>query len=306
MGKIREGIISKTKEAWVLVRGRPAEWSQAGGVLGIGAKVGLAGPFPAGIVALEMARLLEAVGGHPGQDGRITCWVIPLDVSADLLESGMGWLDETEVARAGRYHFEHHRRRFIARRAARRRILGALVQVPPSAVAFREVGTGKPELEVKVEGRKSLHFSASHSEETAIVAVSEQAPIGVDVEAYRMVEGSLWEVRHLFAETERSALERVSERDRARVFFDCWTRKEACVKADGAGLQLDLDTYEVPVGPMEAWVPVVLPGRTSPDREVRLSALPMGEELSAALAVVGPGEFKVELRSWDWSEAFRG
>jgi 4'-phosphopantetheinyl transferase len=259
--------------------------------------------FPAGNVPPEMSRLLEAVGAHPAMDGRIVCWFIPLDVAPEVLEAGERWLDEAERERAARYHFEHHRRRFVARRAARRRILGSMLRVPPEAVPFREVGSGKPE--VVRTSPDPFHFSASHSEEHAVVAVSTQVPLGIDIEVYRMVEGSLWEVRHLFADTERSALERVSERERARVFFDCWTRKEACVKADGAGLQIDLDTYEVPVGPLNAGVSVELAGRTSPDREIRLLPLSLGDELSAALAVVGPGEFKVEVRPWDWSEAFR-
>lgn len=266
-------------------------------------KVSLAVPFAAGIVPRDMSRLLEAVGGHPARDETIFCWSIPLDVSPDVLEAGERWLDEAERDRAGRYHFEHHRRRFVARRAARRRILGSLLQVPPEAVPFREVGSGKPEVAAT---SSPLHFSASHSEEHAVVAVSTRTPLGVDIEVYRMVEGSLWEVRHLFADTERSALERVSERERARLFFDCWTRKEACVKADGAGLQIDLDTYEVPVGPLHASISVALAGRTRSDQEVRLLPLSMGDDVSAALAVVGPGEFRVEVRAWDWSEAFRG
>ena len=259
--------------------------------------------FPPGNLPGDMSRLLEAVGGYPAKDGRIFCWSIPLDVCSEVLEAGERWLDEVERERAARYHFEHHRRRFVARRAARRRILGALLQVPPEEVPFREVGSGKPE--VDQSSRDRLHFSASHSEEHAVVAVSTQAPLGVDIEVYRMVEGSLWEVRHLFADTERGALERVSERERSRLFFDCWTRKEACVKADGAGLQMDLDTYEVPVGPLSAGVSVELAGRCTRDREVRLLPLSLGDEVSAALAVVGPGEFKVEVLAWDWSDALR-
>jgi len=252
-----------------------------------------------------MARLLDAVGAHSTRDGKvITCWAISLDVSSDVLEAGKAWLDATELERAGRYHFEHHRRRFIARRAARRRILGALLNVPPASVPFREVGTGKPE--VGGDGKASLHFSASHSEEMAVVAVCREVPIGVDVEVYRMVEGSLWEVRHLFADTERSALERVSERDRSRLFFDCWTRKEACVKAEGGGLLIDLDSYEVPVGCLGTGVPVRFAGKESPGQEVHLLPLPLGDEVSAALAVVGQNGFAVEMRHWDWSEALRG
>ncbi|MBL9127147.1 MAG: 4'-phosphopantetheinyl transferase superfamily protein [Verrucomicrobiales bacterium] len=234
----------------------------------------------------------------------VTCWAIPLEVPSAVLEAAGTFLDGGELARAGRYAFEHHRRRFLARRLARRMILGRALSIEPGAVGFLEVGAGKPEV-VALDGRVA-HFSASHSEDFAVVAVSERMPIGVDVEAYRMVEGSLWEVRHLFAESERLALERVSERERSRLFFDCWTRKEACVKADGAGLSVDLDSYEVPVGPLTEPVEVTFAGATASDSGVLLLPLNLGNEVSGALAVAGKDGAVVEVRSWDWGEALRG
>lgn len=234
----------------------------------------------------------------------IPCWVIPLDVPECVLEAGLACLDASEVARAGRYHFECHRRRFIARRTARRYLLGKLLEQSPAAVQFREVGSGKPE--ILAEGGPPVHFSGSHSEETAVLAVSPNFPIGVDVETYRMVEGSLWEVRHLFAEGERTALERISERDRSRMFFDCWTRKEACVKADGAGLEIALDSFEVPVGEMTGSIRVSMGGGRKRSGDVHLLPVPVNQELSVSLAVRARAAHAVELKNWDWSEALRG
>lgn len=238
--------------------------------------------------------------------GTVVCWVIGLDVPAEVLESGCGLLDPGELERAGRYPLEHLRRRFMARRIARRLILGASLGVDAVSVDFREVGSGKPEV-VRDES-VPVHFSASHSEDVAVVAVSAKAPVGVDVEVYRMVEGSLWEVRHLFADSERSALERVSERERSRLFFDCWTRKEACVKADGAGMALDLDSFEVPVGRIEEdGVTVSFARGGGGCRAVRLRSLDLGEELSGAVAVAvaGRGIPEVVVRAWDWGEVLR-
>lgn len=234
----------------------------------------------------------------------VAVWSVPLDISPELVAEVSEWLDASETARASRYHFEHHRRRFIARRAARRAILGALLgTVSPKEVPFREVGSGKPE--VCGVGSVPLHFSASHSEEIALVAVCRDMPIGVDVEMYRMVEGSLWEVRHLFSEGERMALEAMSERERAKNFFDCWTRKEACLKADGAGLEIPLDSFEVPTGALGDGVIVALSGGHRKGLEVALHALDIRVDAAAALAIEGNGTAGVEWRVWDWAEVNR-
>ena len=235
---------------------------------------------------------------------KVVVWAVPLDISPELASTVAEWLDPTEAARASRYHFEHHRRRFIARRAARRWILAELLGgMAPGEVPFREVGSGKPE--VCVRNSVPLHFSASHSEEMALVAVCREMPIGVDVEMYRMVEGSLWEVRHLFSEGERMALEALSERERAKIFFDCWTRKEACVKADGAGLEIPLDSFEVPTGALGDGVIVALSGGHRKGLEVALHALDVRAEAAAALAIEGSGTAGVEWRDWDWAEVNR-
>jgi len=227
-----------------------------------------------------------------------------LDIPPELVSTVSEWMDPAEAARAGRYHFEHHRRRFVARRAARRWILAELLGgIAPAEVPFREVGSGKPE--VCVMDSVPLHFSASHSEEIALVAVCREMPIGVDVEMYRMVEGSLWEVRHLFSEGERMALEQVSERERGKRFFDCWTRKEACVKADGAGLEIPLDSFEVPTGELGTGVIVGLKGGHRHGVEIALHALEFRKDVAAALAIEGSGTAGVDLRLWDWAEVNR-
>jgi 4'-phosphopantetheinyl transferase len=57
--------------------------------------------------------------------------------------------------------------------------------------------------------------------------------------------------RHLTA-AENSFLERLEPSDRLEVFFDCWTRKEAYVKATGEGLHRPLNTFDVALASKDA------------------------------------------------------
>ena len=48
--------------------------------------------------------------------------------------------------------------------------------------------------------------------------------------------------------------------ERNRAFLTCWTRKEAYLKALGAGLSQPLDAFSVPLGTEESAQPVAIHG----------------------------------------------
>jgi 4'-phosphopantetheinyl transferase len=106
-----------------------------------------------------------------------------------------------------------------------------------------------------------LHFSVSHSADCVVVAVNRGAPVGVDVEQVGSWDAAdLDEVALLtLAREERAVLARSPGDRRAAVFTTYWTRKEAAVKATGAGLTAPLD--EIVVSPP-----------TSPPRVLRWGA----------------------------------
>jgi 4'-phosphopantetheinyl transferase len=51
-----------------------------------------------------------------------------------------------------------------------------------------------------------------------------------------------------FAPAEYAALQALPPSDRTDVFYRCWTRKEAYLKALGTGLSTDLASFEVTLG----------------------------------------------------------
>ncbi|KQP30499.1 hypothetical protein ASF49_13375 [Methylobacterium sp. Leaf104] len=161
------------------------------------------------------------------------------------------WLSPEERARAERFYRHEDRARYIESHAALRLILGRYRDLPPGEMAFEQEAGGKPVL-IPAQ-RAGLHFNLSHSGSHALIGVSHCAPIGVDVEAIRPVGDPLAIVRAHFHPVEIASLARAPQDRQAPLFFRCWTRKEAVVKALGTGLALPLDGFSVD-GPSPATI----------------------------------------------------
>lgn len=82
----------------------------------------------------------------------------------------------------------------------------------------------------------ALRFSAARSAGIAVFATSWTMDVGVDVEAIRFGVDRDGIAARLFSEAEQRSLARVGRAERDASFFACWTRREAYVKATGAGL----------------------------------------------------------------------
>jgi 4'-phosphopantetheinyl transferase len=178
--------------------------------------------------------------------GAVDVWTIRLDEEPFDRVEGDTVLDADERARASRFVFERDRRRFVRRRVALRRLLGQCSGVQPERIQFGAGEYGKPFLLFPRD--TSITFSASHANELAVVAVTQDrgVRIGIDVEwTRRTVE---WHaISRMFAPGERTRLCELSGAELIVAGFRCWTRKEAFVKGRGDGLSLPLHLFEVNV-----------------------------------------------------------
>ena len=89
----------------------------------------------------------------------------------------MGVLSIEERERAARYP-PGRRNTFVRSRTVLRELLGQLLEVPPESLRLI-VEAGKPRLNMDVD----LHFSFSHSEDLAVVAIARES-IGVDISRF--------------------------------------------------------------------------------------------------------------------------
>lgn len=176
-------------------------------------------------------------------------WTASLDVSDAVLGAFLAVLSEDECKRADRFAFERDRRAHIATHGLLRYLLSDYTAFPPAALRFQVGSRGKPTLSDEFEG---LEFNLSHTAGLACFAVTRGTPIGVDVERIRPLDDLDNLARHNFAASEVAELDTLTGEGRLTGFFNCWTRKEAYVKAIGDGLSCPLDSFEVTLAPGDA------------------------------------------------------
>lgn len=89
--------------------------------------------------------------------------------------------------------------------------------------------------------RNCPDFNISHTNGLVICAVSELGRVGVDTELVSPIDHQEFKLQ--FHEEEISEIE--SANNKTLKFYEIWTRKEAIVKADGRGLQIELNSWSV-------------------------------------------------------------
>jgi 4'-phosphopantetheinyl transferase len=214
-------------------------------------------------------------------------WRIALEVGETTLTRLREILADDERRRADRFHFEKDRRHFTAGRGALRILLSRYLARCPEEVRFAYSNYGKPRL-ADSDNRDHLRFNLTHSHGLALLAVTRDRDIGVDVERLREMEREGEPLaERFFSPREAAVLRSLPSAMRCEAFFHCWTRKEAYIKANGKGLSLPLDQFDVSLHPDE---PAALLATLHDPGEARrwsLRSLHPGEGYVGALAVEG-------------------
>jgi len=171
-----------------------------------------------------------------------------LDVACDALRESAALLTATERERARRLAFARDRRRFIVARARLRQLLGTRLGAWPATIELTSGPYGKPMLAPRFRA-SGLRFNVSHSADLAVYAFARGREIGVDVEAIRPIPDADEISARFFSAREAAAYAALDANSRPMAFVNCWTRKEAFLKALGRGLNYPLDRVEVSLAP---------------------------------------------------------
>ena len=229
------------------------------------------------------------------RSNQVDVWRIKLDLSPVAVKQLESTFSVDESQRAGRFRFPIDRKRYIVAHGCLRDILARYLQCKPKELSFSINKYGKP----VIDGQKR-EFNLSHSGNYVLIAVAQEHKVGIDVEKIR----SNMEIENMasrfFSPIEASELMALPPEQRDLAFFNCWTRKEAYIKAQGLGLSLPLDSFDVSLSPGE---PAILRA-TRPDAEEAsrwtLFSLDVDPRYAATLAVEGQDK---NLRFWDWKIA---
>ncbi|HEY0378614.1 MAG TPA: 4'-phosphopantetheinyl transferase superfamily protein [Pyrinomonadaceae bacterium] len=212
-------------------------------------------------------------------------WHADLDRTAERMPDLLQTLTPDEREKAGRFRFRKDRDRFVVARGLLRAILGDYLQVRPRQLRFTYGPHGKPSLPSEF-GRGALQFNLSHSQGQALYAVACRRRVGVDIEQVRSDFTCLEIAQRFFSSREVDVLRSLPPEKQTEAFFNCWTRKEAYIKARGEGLSLPLDQFSVSLAPGEP-AALLSCGESQEPSRWSLRGLEVGPGFVAALAVEG-------------------
>jgi 4'-phosphopantetheinyl transferase len=232
--------------------------------------------------------------------GEVHVWRALLDHNSRALAKLESSLSPDECVRAGRFVLEANRKHFVMTRGVLRALLGRYLECSPQAIEFRYGLNGKPALGGR-HSNTSICFNLSHSGGVALFAFALDRRIGIDLELVRPEPVGEAIAARYFSTQENYELCNLPTDQKTEGFFLCWTRKEAYVKAQGAGLRIPLDSFDVSLSPGQ---PATL---SSSDKGIWniQSFVPVSSEAqyyTAALVVEG-GDHTITFFEWTYERS---
>ena len=171
-------------------------------------------------------------------------YLVPLNPPAVTVAACAALLSGTEKAARDRFLRRGLGRRYAVAHGALRLLLGLNGAGAAAELIFGAEAQGKPFLQSRgTRGRDAPHFNLSHSEDLGCIALSRDAPVGVDVELARPSRDCAGILRRIL--DGRREYDCVHDCVAAggislhEAMLRCWTFKEAIVKAAGYGLAAD-------------------------------------------------------------------
>jgi 4'-phosphopantetheinyl transferase len=174
--------------------------------------------------------------------------------------------------------------------------LARYLGIPAGDLSFCLNAHGKPAL-VPGSGAGDLRFNLSHSHGLALFAFAFRREVGVDLEYVHSFPNRDRVADRFFSAQEVTALRELPQSTQTEAFFQCWTRKEAYIKARGGGLSISLASFAVPLAPYQLTsLPIIGHDYSDADRW-SLRALAPADGYVAAVAAEGM-DWSLSLFQW--------
>jgi 4'-phosphopantetheinyl transferase len=177
--------------------------------------------------------------------GDVHIWAWDYSGSSSRFPKYLEILSIDERERLNRYRFSADKLRFAVSRARLRTLIAGYLNCDSARIKFDRGPHGKPRLNAEISAAR-LMFNLSTTARMTIVAIALDDPLGVDLEEILPLDT---DVERSLSVREQSDLLSISGESRLKAFYECWTRKEAILKAEGLGLTVPLDSFDVSVLP---------------------------------------------------------
>lgn len=216
-------------------------------------------------------------------------WLANIDQLGALMGSLFMLLDDAEREQAIQFKFEILQQRYIVSHGILRELLSRYTDADPDRIEYRYGEQEKPYLNEAAHA-SDVFFNMAHSGGYALFAFSHFPQTGVDIEKRREVVEYEKLVTRYFSSREAAEFYSYPQHDRPRAFFDGWSRKEAYIKAVGAGLSYPLDSFSVALS-VGSEIEIQIEGtRENEKGGWVLRSLDLVDGYSAALAIQGDVE----------------
>jgi 4'-phosphopantetheinyl transferase len=228
--------------------------------------------------------------------GDIHVWRVLLHTASAQAQKVRWMLAGDEINRAQGFYFSRDRDRFVTVRGFLRVLLGTYLQIPPERIKFHYGVRGKPTL-ASNQINTVLNFNVSHSHELALLAFTYNKAIGIDLEFIRPEIVREQVAERFFSTQETATLRALPDSLQPIAFFNCWTRKEAFIKATGEGLSRPLNQFSMSLTPGEPARLLDIQGQPEEPSNWLIQELDAGSDYRAALAVKKPVK---QIHCWEY------
>ena len=174
--------------------------------------------------------------------GDVDVWWVDLD---GIEDDSPSLLAHDERVRAERFKSPRDRGRWISARVALRQILAGYTGTVPAQLQLMLGTHGKPAL----AGESLLRFNLAHAGERAVLAITRDREVGVDLEAIDPCLDVMPLLAVSCSEVEAARIAALAPDARAEEFLTCWTLKESYLKGIGTGLSREPRTVDVTLLP---------------------------------------------------------
>jgi len=167
-------------------------------------------------------------------------------IKLDLFDSKecIKYLSDDELIRAENFKIVEKKDQFIITRSILRILLSIAMSKSYEKINIFHEENGKPSIKELLNG-KPIGFNVSHSGNYALIAVSLNNKVGVDIELMDLHVDYKKLSKRFFSEQEYDELQKFHYDNQRDIFYRIWARKESFVKATGHGIKFGLKNFSI-------------------------------------------------------------